>query len=196
MTARSCPNCPTGCCGSTGALRSLGQGYDGFDAWSEGVLAAEAAEEARLDKKIAGETVWSHQGISARRTRNMGRVRSLLALRKQRAERVSARPSSAASATERRTARGRAEHLAKPSPRTIPAGKIKSSQGFLDPHDPRGDRVGIVGPNGAGKSTLLKILIGESSRIPARSAAAPISSRRSSTSAAQAWTATAACATT
>ena len=66
-----------------GRLYELDQGYEAFEAWSEGVLAAEAAEQARLDKRIASETVWLRQGISARRRRNQGRVRRLAEMRRR-----------------------------------------------------------------------------------------------------------------
>src|SRR5882724_5300701 len=74
-----------------GRLYEHDEGYAAFDEWSEGILAVEAAEEARLDKLIATETVWRRQGISARRRRNQGRVRRLAALRQERAQRVTLR---------------------------------------------------------------------------------------------------------
>lgn len=139
-----------------GRLRSLDQGYEGFDAWSDGVLAAEAAEQDRLDKKLAVETVWLHQGISARRTRNMGRVRALQALRKQRSERISVGSAKLGSASS--TGGGalvvELEHIVK-------SFGEKSIVSDFSTRVLRGDRVGIIGPNGAGKSTLLKMLIGE-----------------------------------
>jgi ATP-binding cassette subfamily F protein uup len=142
-----------------GTLRSLDQGYAGFRDWSDAVLAAEAAEQHRLDKKIATETVWLHQGISARRTRNMGRVRSLQALRQERAQRVEVGTARLGTAGVQQGGRLVLEldHVAKSfaagaSTRTI----VKDfSTRVL-----RGDRVGIIGPNGAGKSTLLKLMLG------------------------------------
>src|SRR5690606_20108980 len=64
-----------------GTLREHDRGYEDFEAWSEGILTAEAAADAKLDKLIARETVWSREGISARRKRNQGRVRRLAELR-------------------------------------------------------------------------------------------------------------------
>ena len=43
------------------------------------------ARSHRLDKKLEKEEAWLRQGVKARRTRNEGRVRDLLALREQRA---------------------------------------------------------------------------------------------------------------
>jgi ATP-binding cassette subfamily F protein uup len=140
-----------------GRLRSLDRGYDAFDEWSEGVLAAEAAENARLDKKLASETVWLRQGISARRTRNMGRVRALRDLRQERAERVGIRQAKLGTASAIETG----------GQRVIELEKIWKSFGEkpvaadFSTRILRGDRIGIVGPNGAGKSTLLKLMTGE-----------------------------------
>ena len=40
--------------------------FDEFEDWSEAILSEEAVPLHKLDKKIAEETRWSHQGISAR----------------------------------------------------------------------------------------------------------------------------------
>jgi ATP-binding cassette subfamily F protein uup len=71
-----------------GALRELDQGYAAFEDWSETILAAEEAADSRADKRIASETIWLRQGISARRKRNQGRLRRLITLRSERAQRV------------------------------------------------------------------------------------------------------------
>ena len=46
------------------------------------MLHAESKQNALFDKKLAEEERWIRQGIKARRTRNEGRVRALIALRK------------------------------------------------------------------------------------------------------------------
>ncbi|HEX9369188.1 MAG TPA: ATP-binding cassette domain-containing protein, partial [Vicinamibacterales bacterium] len=50
-------------------------------------LDTEARDLDRLDKKLAQEEIWLRQGVKARRTRNEGRVKALLALRAERAAR-------------------------------------------------------------------------------------------------------------
>ena len=55
--------------------------FSEFEEWSETILTEEAVRLSKLDKKIAEETRWSRQGISARRKRNQGRLRELAALR-------------------------------------------------------------------------------------------------------------------
>jgi len=140
-----------------GELRVLGQGFAAFDDWSETVLAEEEAALARLDKRIATETDWSHHGITARRKRNQGRLRRLQALRQERARR-SAPVGSAKLAAATDPAGGRlvieAENLGKRFGEKAIVGRFSTR--IL-----RGDRVGIIGPNGAGKTTLLRLLTGE-----------------------------------
>ena len=67
-----------GCTSATGASPS-------FEAWREEVLDAEEAALSRLDKKLEAETHWLHRGVTARRKRNMGRLRAALRAAAQRA---------------------------------------------------------------------------------------------------------------
>ena len=139
-----------------GVARRMDGGFAGFEAWSEGVLAQEEAERARLDRKIAVETVWSHQGISARRRRNQGRLRALQDLRKEKADQRARlgevrMDSAAAPLSGRLVLETRDISYAwegRPILRSVSLRVL------------RGDRIGVVGANGAGKSTLLKILLG------------------------------------
>jgi ABC transport system ATP-binding/permease protein len=139
-----------------GRLRALDEGFGAFDAWSEQVLGNEESELRQLEKTIVIETEWSHQGITARRKRNQGRMRRLDALRKERAQ----RPASAGSVK-----------LAAPG--TAPSGKLVVEAenltkrygqdlvvGGFSTRILRGDRIGIIGPSGAGKTTLLRLLTG------------------------------------
>jgi ATP-binding cassette subfamily F protein uup len=138
-------------------LRTTEQGFAAFEAWSQTILEAEETELARLDKKLEAETHWLHRGVTARRKRNMGRLRALEQLRLQRREIIGPE------GTVRMRAAGgqiggrlvvEAEHITK----SFDGRPIIRDFGT---RILRGDRIGIVGPNGAGKSTFLRLLTGE-----------------------------------
>ena len=68
---------------------------------------ADARAMDRLDKKLEKEEAWLRQGVKARRTRNEGRVKALMALRAERA--------AAASDGRRRPADGRRDRVVRPA---------------------------------------------------------------------------------
>lgn len=141
-----------------GKLHSYSCGFDRYPERREERLAIEERAFALFDKKLAQEEVWIRQGIKARRTRNMGRVRALEALRAERAERRDKQGNVRMAAQEA----GRSGKL------VIEADNIT----FGYPGKPplfsefstiiqRGDRVGLIGDNGTGKTTLLRLLLGD-----------------------------------
>ena len=140
-----------------GRLHEGDQGYAAFEGWSERILAAEEAELARLDTRLKAETHWLHRGVTARRKRNMGRMRGLQELRARRRQVIAPQGSVRLRASSG-TLSGRL---------VIEADGIAKSFGGrpvvlgFGTRILRGDRVGVIGPNGAGKSTLLKLLTGE-----------------------------------
>ncbi|MBA4397293.1 MAG: ABC transporter ATP-binding protein [Syntrophus sp. (in: bacteria)] len=118
---------------------------------------AEEKQRQTFDKKLAQEEIWIRQGVKARRTRNEGRVRALMALREERALRREREGNVRFGISEaKRTGRLVAN-----------AEKISFAYGdkkIIDTFSTtilRGDRIGIIGPNGSGKTTLLKVLIGD-----------------------------------
>jgi len=144
-----------------GTLRSYPGNFAAYEARKAEQLAAEALGDARADKLLAQEEVWVRKGVEARRTRSVGRIQRLEALRRQRAV--------------RRDTLGRVRLEADAG---VPSGKIVAelrdvSMDFETPAGPkrivdrfsatllRGDKVGLIGPNGAGKTTLLKLILGE-----------------------------------
>ncbi|RJF82155.1 ATP-binding cassette domain-containing protein [Azospirillum cavernae] len=144
-----------------GTVRATERGFSEFETWQAEIFESEEAAAHKLDRKIEAETKWMREGISARRTRNMGRVRNLQALRGDRADRI--RGGQQAKLAVAEAERGgrlviEATNISKSfqsdtGPKTI-------VQGFST-RILRGDRLGLIGPNGAGKSTLLKMLTGQ-----------------------------------
>jgi len=140
-----------------GRLSSWPCDYETFLRRKEECLANESLQNEKFDKRLAGEEVWLRQGIKARRTRNEGRVRALMAMREARAARR-ALIGSARLRLETADPSGRmvyeAESISK-SFDAVPVIKNFSARII------RGDRIGLLGPNGAGKTTLLRMLLGE-----------------------------------
>jgi ATP-binding cassette subfamily F protein uup len=140
-----------------GRLTSWPGDYATFLRRKEESLAIEAAHDAKFDKRLAEEEAWLRQGIKARRTRNEGRVRALLAMREARSARRS-QIGSVRLQTEMAERSGQMVFEAE--------GVTKSFDGRPILTDfavrvMRGDRVGLIGPNGSGKTTLLNVLLGD-----------------------------------
>ncbi|WP_137700312.1 ABC-F family ATP-binding cassette domain-containing protein [Marimonas lutisalis] len=140
-----------------GMVRRQEKGFEAFEAWRDKIWEEEDQARHKLDRKIKSEARWAVEGISARRKRNMGRVRALADLRAERAAQIS-RQGAASMALEAGPKSGRKVIEAKGISKAY-NGKVILS-GF-DLTVIRGDRVAFVGPNGVGKTTLLKILMGE-----------------------------------
>ena len=141
-----------------GRLTSWPGNYATFLRRKEESLAVEAAQDARFDKRLAEEEAWLRQGIKARRTRNEGRVRALLAMREERAARRS----------QIGSVRFQTEISERSGQMVLEVERVSKSfdgRAFVvrdfSARVMRGDRVGLIGANGSGKTTLLKLLIGE-----------------------------------
>jgi ATP-binding cassette subfamily F protein uup len=140
-----------------GRLTSWPGDYETFLAKKEEWLANEAVRHEKFDKRLAEEEAWLRQGIKARRTRNEGRVRALMAMRSERAARR-ARMGNVRLQAEMAERSGQMVFEAE--------GVTKAFDGNIVVRDlsirvTRGDRIGLIGPNGSGKTTLLRLLIGE-----------------------------------
>jgi ATP-binding cassette subfamily F protein uup len=140
-----------------GEVRRRESGFEGFEDWREEIWAAEDEARHKLDRKIKAEARWAVEGISARRKRNMGRVRALQALRADRASQIR-RQGTAALELESGPTSGR--RVIEATGLTKTYGDKTIVKGF-SLRVMRGDRVAFVGPNGVGKTTLLKMLTGE-----------------------------------
>ncbi|MCV2878719.1 ATP-binding cassette domain-containing protein [Sedimentimonas flavescens] len=140
-----------------GQVRRQERGFETFEEWREQVWAEEDEARHKLDRKIKAEAKWAVEGISARRKRNMGRVRALQALREERASQIR-RQGTAAMELDAGTQSGKRVIEARGLSKRYAEKQIVKN---FDLRVLRGDRVAFVGPNGVGKTTLLKMLTGE-----------------------------------
>ena len=140
-----------------GSVRRLDQGFGSFESWRDKVWEEEDDQRHKLNRKIKAESRWAVEGISARRKRNMGRVRALEELRAERASQIK-RQSNAAMALDSGKKSG---------VKVIEAKNLSLAFGEFKIFDnlsltvQRQDRIAIVGPNGVGKTTLINTLIGQ-----------------------------------
>jgi len=172
-----------------GVLRSYPGAFAAYEARKADELSAEALASTRADKLLAQEEVWVRKGVEARRTRSVGRVQRLQALRAQRAARRESLgrvrldadagiPSGKIVADIKNISMiyGAPTAAAMPAPDAgaqPPRGGPAPAAGASGRAAPRlivkdfsatilrGDKVGLIGPNGAGKTTLLKLILGE-----------------------------------
>ncbi|MFT4254292.1 MAG: ABC-F family ATP-binding cassette domain-containing protein [Caulobacter sp.] len=139
-------------------VRRLDKGFAEFEAWSEQVLAADAEEERRLNKKLEVENAWLARGVQGRRARNEGRRRALMALRAEKKDIQSEKRGSMTMAVESSGTSGKRVVEAKGLTKKFGERTIVEN---FSTRILRGDRVALVGPNGAGKTTLVRLLLGE-----------------------------------
>ena len=139
-----------------GNLVSWPGSYENYLQLKEKALEDESTHNALFDKKLAQEEEWIRQGIKARRTRNEGRVRSLMAMREERAKRVK-QQGKARIDIEKGERSGRKVIMARNLTHGYEGQELISK---LNLKIMRGDRIGLIGNNGVGKSTLLKIVLG------------------------------------
>jgi ABC transport system ATP-binding/permease protein len=145
-----------------GRLTSWPGDYATFERKKEEWLANEELANTKFDKKMATEEVWLRRGVKARRTRDEGRVKALMAMRAERAERRN-RAGNVRLNIESADSSGKmvfeAQHVnfTYPPRGNKPAIVVKD----FSTRVMRGDRIGLIGPNGAGKTTLLRLLLGQ-----------------------------------
>ncbi len=139
-----------------GHCRRHEKSFGHFEAWRDQQLEGEGTLAHKLDRKIVRETRWINRGVTARRKRNMGRLRALVKLREKRKnQHHSVEKIEMKAAESRRSGK-----------RVIEVDNISKAFGDnvivsdFSIKIQRGDRIGLVGPNGAGKTTLLNLLTG------------------------------------
>src|SRR5690625_4731375 len=140
-----------------GEVRRAPHGFARFEEWRDQVWEEEDAARHKLDRLIAQEADWAIHGISARRTRNQGRLRRLASLRAERAEQIT-RAGTAAMALDAGERSGRlvveTKNIAKSWGETPIVRDFSIRIG-------RGDRFGRVGPNAVGKRRRPNLLTGQ-----------------------------------
>ncbi len=140
-----------------GKLVSFSATYDKYLELKEKALEEEERQNALFDKRLKQEEAWIRQGIKARRTRNMGRVRALKAMREEH--------------RQRRVRGGTASFVVEDADRSGKLVVEAKEAGFHYPDGSpviegmnltilRGDKIGLVGENGTGKTTLVRLLLG------------------------------------
>ncbi len=137
-----------------GILRRNNKGFPSFEEWQDQCLEQEIIEQKALNKKIAEETEWLHKGVTARRKRNMGRLRRLQQLRQQRREQIK-QIGSVNLEVESAELRSKLVIEAKHVYKTFGERQIVKDFSL---RLIKGHKLGIVGPNGSGKTTLIKLL--------------------------------------
>lgn len=131
--------------------------YETFLKRKNQLLDDERIQNRRADRMLSKEETWIRQGIKARRTRNEGRVRRLIEMRKARQLRRGVS----------RAARVVVQDASRSGDIVVRAENVSFSYGStqvirgLDTVIERGDRVAIIGPNGCGKTTLVRLLLGQ-----------------------------------
>ena len=137
-----------------GILRRNNRGFSAFEEWENQVIDQEIIEQKALNKKIAEETEWLHKGVTARRKRNMGRLRRLQQLRAERREQIKA-VGSVNMEVETAEMRSKMVIEAKHISKSFGAKQIVKDFSL---RVIKGNKLGVVGPNGSGKTTLIKLL--------------------------------------
>jgi ATP-binding cassette subfamily F protein uup len=139
-----------------GSTKRLEQGFGHFEEWRDKILEEEERDLHKLGREIVREEHWLRYGVTARRKRNMRRLKEL---NEKRAE-----------FRNFRRAEGKAKMEA--SDARLSGKMVIEAEGLCKSYESRqivrdfsirilrGDRVGIVGPNGAGKTTLVSLLTG------------------------------------
>ena len=150
-----------------GQIRSYPGQLAAFEAAKLREIENEALASARADKLLAQEEVWVRKGVEARRTRSVGRIARLVALREQRARR---RDTLGSVRLEVASGQPSGKIVAELKEATVrfplpsDANGAVTERTIIDRFSAtilRGDKVGLIGPNGAGKTTLLKLILGE-----------------------------------
>jgi ABC transport system ATP-binding/permease protein len=142
-------------------VRRNSTGFVDFPEWADKVMEDEDTENRRMDKKIAEETRWLREGLTARRKRNMGRVRQLQGMRQDKGERLKRAGNVQFTLKEtERSGQLVLEALDISKRYTTEENQETIICDHFSTLVRRRERIGFIGRNGAGKTSLLRMLIG------------------------------------
>ena len=151
-------NLATGVVGvDRGKLIAFDCGFKDFLRRRDELLEAWDKQDAAFDKKLAKEEAWLRQGVKARRTRNEGRVKELMRLRKIRQARRSKTGTLGINLQE---AERTGQKVMTVENVSVAFGQKQIIKNFSTVIY-SGDKIGIIGKNGVGKTTLLNVLLGK-----------------------------------
>ena len=139
-----------------GKTHRLAKGFSQFESWRDTFLQNQEIERHKLDRKISSEIEWLHKGVTARRKRNMGRLRALQKLRNKKLNDRAPKNSINMLANKAESS-GKRVCVANKISKTFNSHKVVIDFSTIIG---RGERLGIIGPNGIGKTTLLNLLMG------------------------------------
>ena len=129
-------------------------GFGEFESWRDKVLEEEELEAHKLGRKIVAEEHWVRYGVTARRKRNVRRMRELQELREAHAN-ARRGPKTVTMLANESDASGKIVIEAKDLSKSFGAAPIVDAFSIKIS---RGDRIGLVGANGSGKTTLINLL--------------------------------------
>jgi ATP-binding cassette subfamily F protein uup len=134
--------------------------YDGFYDWAALNIETRKTQSSKIKQKIKSETKWSIEGISARRKRNMGRIRELEKLTKH---------YESTKITEKRSMDFSLKKTNDSGSNIIELKNVsfaynsdlkKEIISNVNLKIQKKERLGIIGANGSGKTTLIKMIQG------------------------------------
>ena len=132
--------------------------YEGFYEWSQTQIQSLKTQSSKIKQKIKSETKWSIEGISARRKRNMGRVRELEKLTEYYNKTKIIDTKSMDFLLKKTTESGSNIIELIDISHSYDSDLNNEIISKFNLKIKKKDRIGIIGANGSGKTTLIKII--------------------------------------